>query len=80
MIIINKLVNHNCTDQTTQAGLCLRQVFTRGAHLILWIIKEDDSCAFTADEQIGALKRRYLIGFRSNPHLNSDNDCIYPNN
>ena len=66
-------MNHNCTDQTAQAGLCVccSQMPKIGFHtrcpLNVKIIKEDNSSVFTADEQLGPgeLKRKYLIGFPS---------------
>ena len=45
MILFNKLVNHNCTDQTAQAG------FHKQGPLNAKIIKEDNSSVFTADEE-----------------------------
>ena len=33
--------------------------------LIVWILKEDNSCVFTADEQLGAANKKYLIVLRS---------------
>ena len=35
MILFNKLLNHNCTDQTAQAGLCLccLQMHKTGFHI-----------------------------------------------
>ena len=60
MKLFNKLVNHNCTDQTAQAGLCLccLQMPKTGFHeckcVFVWInIKEDNRCVLTADEQLG---------------------------
>ena len=64
MILFNKLVNHNCTDQTAQAGLCLcfSQMPKTGIHawspLNVKIIKEDNSSVFTADKQLGGAKKK----------------------
>ena len=59
MILFNKLLNHNCTDQTVQAGLCLccSQMHKTGFHARAhWIIKKDNSCVLTADEQLWGTK------------------------
>ena len=71
-------MNHNCTDQTAtgKSGLCLccSQIPKTGSYVqglvnvnlsFFGIIKEDISCVFTADEQLGGAKKKYLIGFRS---------------
>ena len=58
MILFNKLVNHNCTDQTAQAGLCLccsqmpQTDFHVWGPLNVQIIK-DNSSVFIADKQLG---------------------------
>ena len=59
MIVFNKLVNHNCTGQTLQAGLCLccsqmpnTSFHTRGP------FKEDNNCVLTADKQLGGTKKK----------------------
>ena len=55
MILFNKLVNHNCTDQTAQAGLCLccsrmpKTGFHAQGPLNVKIIKEGNSSVFTAE-------------------------------
>ena len=59
MILFNKLLNRNCTDQTAQVGLCLccSQTPKTGFHaqgpLNVKIIKEDNSSVFTAVKQLG---------------------------
>ena len=59
MILFNKLLNHNCTDQTAQVGLCLccSQTPKTGFHgqgpLNVKIIKEDNSSVFTVVKQLG---------------------------
>ena len=79
MILFNKLVNHNCTDQTAQAGLCLCCAPMQGP-LNVKIIKEDNSSVFTAD---GA-KKKIFNWFSQFIHIcsqvTSDNECIHPYN
>ena len=88
MILFNKLVNHNCTDQTAQTGLwlCCSQMPKAGFHmqrpLNAKIIKEDNSSVFTADEKLGGAKQKIFNWFSQFIHIcsqvASDNDCIYP--
>ena len=90
MILFNKLVNHNCTDQTALAGLCLccSQMPKTGFHvrgpLNVKIIKEDNFSVFTADEKLGGVKKKIMNWFSQFINIcsqvTSDNDCIYPNN
>ena len=90
MILFNKCVNHKCTDQTAQAGLCLccSQMPKTGFHALtplnVKIIKEDISSVFTADEQLGGgaggLKKKIFNWFsqfiNSCSQVTSGNDCI----
>ena len=83
MILFNKLVNHNCTDQTAQAGLylCCSQLPKTGFHaqgpLNVKIIKEGNSSVFTADEQLGGANKKKFNWFSQFIHicsqLTSDN-------
>ena len=58
MTHFNKLVNHNGTDQTAQAGLCLCCYrFSRAGPItcnfvFVWTLKEDNSCMFTLEANI----------------------------
>ena len=86
MILFNKLVNHICTDQTAQAGLCLcsLQMLKTGFHaqgpLNVKIIKEDNSSVFTADEQLGGAKKKIFNWFWQFIHIcsqvTSDSDVF----
>ena len=69
MILFNKLVNHNCTDQTAQASLCLccsqmpKTGFLAQGPLNVKIIKEDNSSVFTAEEKLGVAKKKIFNWF-----------------